>query len=403
MSEKTDQYSPPNDDIDLLDLLLILWKKRLILLLSAVVFSGMGVLIALTTSPTYTGEIQVHRLNESEMAGFDAWNEGVRVATQSVPTMTGGALIGMNDANVDLSKITSKSLADTFVASYQRGDALVAALRQHSAAVQKFSGDEAELDLMLSAMTNDYVLEVDTKSSLDTKPDKISIIFKTSDKVESFKVLSTALELISNASKDEILSSIQSKLEATRLSRKLELDRVAAEFEGYLRLYEARKQRSLTLLREQADVARELGIETPAYTQSPSPRQVLGEEVAELGLDFFESNYFLQGYRAIEKQISNIEQREESRDTPIVAEIDRLVLSRTLIEKHSVLEIMTPLIEKLPLNDQDFSLVRVDLDKTKFETDDSRRLIAIFAALAGVLMTAFLILAQHAMTRRSAG
>ena len=64
---------------------------------------------------------------------------------------------------------------------------------------------------------------------------------------------------------------------------------------------------------------------------------------------------------------------------------------------------MTPLIEKLPLNDQDFSLVRVDLDKTKFETDDSRRLIAIFAALAGVLMTAFLILAQHAMTRRSAG
>ena len=397
MSEKTDQHSPPNDDIDLLDLLLILWKKRLILLLSAVVFSGMGVLIALTTSPTYTGEIQVHRLNESEMAGFDAWNEGVRLATQSVPTMTGGALIGMNDANVDLSKITSKSLADTFVASYQRGDALVAALRQHSAAVQKFSGDEAELDLMLSAMTNDYVLEVDTKSSLDTKPDKISIIFKTSDKVESFKVLSTALELISNASKDEILSSIQSKLEATRLSRKLELDRVAAEFEGYLRLYEARKQRSLTLLREQADVARELGIETPAFTQ------VLGEEVAELGLDFFESNYFLQGYRAIEKQISNIEQREESRDTPLVAEIDRLVLSRTLIEKHSVLEIMTPLIEKLPLNDQDFSLVRVDLDKTKFETDGSRRLIAIFAALAGVLMTEFLILAQHAMTRRSAG
>ena len=119
------------------------------------------------------------------MAGFDAWNEGVRVATQSVPTMTGGALIGMNDANVDLSKITSKSLADTFVASYQRGDALVAALRQHSAAVQKFSGDEAELDLMLSAMTNDYLLEVDTKSSLDTKPDKISIIFKTSDKVEA--------------------------------------------------------------------------------------------------------------------------------------------------------------------------------------------------------------------------
>ena len=52
MSEKTDQFSPPNDEIDLLDLLLILWKRRLILLLSAVVFSGVGVLLALASSPT---------------------------------------------------------------------------------------------------------------------------------------------------------------------------------------------------------------------------------------------------------------------------------------------------------------------------------------------------------------
>ena len=71
-----------------------------------------------------------------------------------------------------------------------------------------------------------------------------------------------------------------------------------------------------------------------------------------------------------------------------------------MIEKHSVLEIMTPLIEKLPLNDQDFSLVRVDLDKTKFETDGSRRLIAIFAALAGVLMTAFVWPTRHDKAKR---
>ena len=79
------------------------------------------------------------------------------------------------------------------------------------------------------------------------------------------------------------------------------------------------------------------------------------------------------------------------------------MLNRTLVEKHNILEMMTPLMQKLPLHDQDFTLVRVDLGKTKFESDSSSRLIAIFVALAGVLITAFLIIFGHAVKGRSRG
>ena len=164
-----------------------------------------------------------------------------------------------------------------------------------------------------------------------------------------------------------------------------------------------RKERSLTLLREQADIARELAIETPSYAISPASRQAQSLETPPSHLDSFESQYFLQGYRAIEKQISNIEQREDSQNFPLVAEIDWLVLNRTLVEKRNILEMMTPLMQKLPLHDQDFTLVRVDLGKTKFESDSSSRLIAIFVALAGVLITAFLIIFGHAVKGRSRG
>ena len=396
MSDKADHSSSSSNEIDLLDLLLILWKKRIILVLSAIVFSSLGVLLALTHTPTYKGEVQVHQLNEIEMAGFDAWNQGVRVASLSAPTMTGGTLAGLENTSTDLSSITSKSLADTFNARYQRGDALVAALRRHSAAVQNFNGDEEELDLMLNGMLNNFALTEDANSG------EFSIVFTTSDKAESFKILSSALDLISTNSKSDILRSIQSKLEATGLSRKLELDQIAAEFEGYSRLYAVRKERSLTLLREQADIARELAIETPSYAISPASRQAQSLETPPSRLDSFESQYFLQGYRAIEKQISNIEQREDSQNFPLVAEIDRLVLNRTLVEKRNILEMMTPLMQKLPLHDQDFTLVRVDLGKTKFESDGSRRLIAIFVTLVGLLITVLLILANAAIRRRSA-
>ena len=397
MSDKADHSSSSSNEIDLLDLLLILWKKRIILALSAIVFSSLGVLLAQTHTPTYKGEVQVHQLNEIEMAGFDNWNQGVRVANLSIPTMTGKPLTGLDNTGTDLSRITSKSLANTFNARYRRGDALVAALRRHSAAVQNFNGDEEELDLMLNGMLNNFALTEDAKSG------EVSIVFTTSDKAESFKILSSTLDLISTNSKSDILRSIQSKLEATGLSRNLQLDQIAAQLEGYSRLYAVRKERSLTLLREQADIARNLAIETPSYAISPASRQAQSLETPPSRLDSFESQYFLQGYRAIEKQISNIEQREDTHNFPLVAEIDRLVLNRTLVEKHNILEMMTPLMQKLPFHDQDFTFVRVDLGKIKFESEDSSRLIAIFVALAGVLITAFLIILGHAVKRRIRG
>ena len=396
MSDKADQPSSSSDEIDLLELLLILWKRRIMLGLSTLAFFSLGVLLALAHTPTYKGQVQVHQLNEIEMAGFDAWNQGVRIATRSTLPMTMGTLVGPSDTNIDLSSITSKSLADTFNASYQRGDALVAALRKHSTAVQSFNGDEEELDLMLSEMANDFALNEDSKSR------KVSIVFTTSDKAESSKILSSTLDMISSNSKADVLRSIQSKLEAARLSRELELDRITTEFEGYSQIYQARKKRSLTLLREQADIARELGIENPTYSMSDSSRKAQIYDIPEVGLDTFESHYFLQGYRAIEKQIANIEQRNDNQNSTLFAEIDQLVLNRTLVEKNNVLEMMTPLMAKLPLHNQDFSLVRVDLGKTKFESDGSRRLIAIFVTLVGLLITVVLILANAAVKRRRA-
>ena len=389
MSDKVDQSSSSSDEIDLLGLLLILWKRRIILGLSTLAFSSLGVLLALAHTPTYKGQVQVHQLNEIEMAGFDTWNQGVKMVTRSALPMKMGTLI-------DLSSITSKSLADTFNESYQRGDALMAALRKHSTAVQNFNGDEEELDLMLSEMANDFALNEDSKSR------EVSIVFTTSDKAESSKILSSTLDMISSNSKADILRSIQSKLEAARLSRELELHRIATEFEGHSQIYEARKKRSLTLLREQAIIARELGIETPASSMPDSSQQAQIYEIPEVGLNTFESHYFLQGYRAIEKQIANIEQRNDNQNSALVAEIDQLVLNRTLVEKNNVLGMMTPVMAKLPLHNKDFSLVRVDLGKTKFESDGTRRLIAIFVTLVGLLITVVLILANAAIKRRRA-
>ena len=392
MSDNVDYSSSSSNEINLLDLLQILWASRIILALSTIVFSSLGILFAIAHTPVYEGKVRVHQLDSTETAGFDAWNEGVRftsLVTRTNPeTDTGGEFL------VALPEITSKSLADTFTSSYQRGDGLKDALRKHSTAAQNFDGDEQDFELMLNEMLNNFALTEDAKSR------EVNIVFTTTDKKESLKILSSALGLISKNSKADILNSIHSKLEAKKLTRKFKLDRITTEFEGHLRLYEARKKRSLTLLREQADIARKLGIEIPAYTIPFSPRQAQNHEVPALGLDTFESYYFMQGYSAIEKQIDNIEQRDEDQNSAFVADIDQLVLDRIIAEKNHITDMMMPLWEKLPLHDQDFRLVRVDLAKINFEAISDRRLIVILFTLAGLLITLVFILISDAFKKR---
>ena len=118
MSDNVDYSSSSSNEINLLDLLQILWASRIILALSTIVFSSLGILFAIAHTPVYEGKVRVHQLDSTETAGFDAWNEGVRftsLVTRTNPeTDTGGEFL------VALPEITSKSLADTFTSSYQR-------------------------------------------------------------------------------------------------------------------------------------------------------------------------------------------------------------------------------------------------------------------------------------------
>ena len=89
-----------------------------------------------------------------------------------------------------------------------------------------------------------------------------------------------------------------------------------------------------------------------------------------------------------------------NQNSAFVADIDQLVLDRIIAEKNHITDMMMPLWEKLPLHDQDFRLVRVDLAKINFEAISDRRLIVILFTLAGLLITLVFILISDAFKKR---
>ena len=130
--------------------------------------------------------------------------------------------------------IKSAGLQRKFEVIFIRNNALNAALRGHSSAIQNFEGDEQELNDLVNALQSNYVLQKDEDGNF-------SITFEISDKSENNQILSTTLELISEAAKQDMLWTSRSILGSASLARDLELQRIDIDFQSYEQLYVAKK------------------------------------------------------------------------------------------------------------------------------------------------------------------
>ena len=393
-----DRISSKTNEMDLLTITLTLWGKRTVLAAATLGFVAAGILLAYARTSVYEGKIVINPLTEAELTGFHKWNQGVsRVAsfdwrgTSTLDASFNSFLFPSEPtASLKSAIATPESLGKKFRIYFQRGEALNSALRQHSKEIENFKGDELEIAALLTKLRRNFVLEED-------KSGEVSITITTTDKARSIQILSTVVEVISQAVKQDILKSINSILDAKELSRKLEIERLSVEFEAHKRLYEFKKNQSLTLLREQASVARILNLENPLVNGDPKQPSTGVFNFAKNELDLFESSYFLQGYDAIEKQIANVETRDDGDIVLMAGNGDDLILIRERLARYNTSEILRPLIKDSPYHDPDFIIINVDLNNLDFISKTNKTLSVSIVSAVGFLLSVVAILVTHAL------
>lgn len=375
-----------NDELDIRELALILWKKRLILIGTTLASIALGMVYASNQNVIYRGELAIHPLRSHELAGFELWNKTIAVGLKEIGE-------AVDEKSLNSSIVTSEDLIKKFESSYLRGDQLKAALRQHSAATQIFEGNEDELLSRLASLQSTFTLEHTTSGI-------VNIAFDTSDKNESRKVLSTMHSLISDDVKTDMLRSIRANVERINLGLKYKLDRISVETEAYAKLYELQKSRSLIIMREQAAIARHLEIETPIALLSNTSEMGSLSDIERTAVDAFRRSDFLLGYRAIEQYIDKIQQRTESQHTILSTATDTLVRERIQQQALNYAEFLTSLSDQLPLSDADFKVVRADIDNIKFTTKNKKLLVVMIFGIAGLMVATISIMLHHAFQIR---
>lgn len=391
-----ERQSLNSDEIDLLAIAKLLWAKRYTLVASTLGFLIAGILFAQAQTTVYKGKVVVNSLTEAELVGFNAWNQGIVWATSIDPWASIDSLgIPTKNTALSSSKVTTKRLADNFRTYFQRGDALDSALRQHSREIKNFEGNAIQLAALITSLRRNFVLE-------ENDLGEVTITITTSDKSESLQILSTTLAKISQAVKRDSLKSIYSILAATELSRKFELKRLSVEIEAYRRLYEFKKTQSLTLLREQASVARALGLENPLVSGEANRTSAGFINLEQNRLDPFESSYFLQGYNAIEKQIANFENRADDNLALMTANAENLILAKERLTNNDISKVLRPLIDATSFRDSEFRIVKINVDNLDFISQMNKARLAGMVSAIGFLLSIATVLVRYPLQKRDA-
>ena len=185
-------------------------------------------------------------------------------------------------------------------------------------------------------------------------------------------VNSSANQLVRSALQQHFLTS----LSISKKRRDFELEDIQTQINNLLTDYERKTSDRLYFLREQASIARKLGI-----TKGTFETQIFKTQYGMVGNVKKDSLFYLRGYEAIEKEIDLIESREDTR--AFIEGLVELEQEKRNLEQDKTLERAELLFNTTPVNTDEFSAASVSIEATDFKFQSYRKLTIV--ALAGVL------------------
>lgn len=179
-----------------------------------------------------------------------------------------------------------------------------------------------------------------------------------------------------------------------KLKIEFRLEDIQTQIENAIKDYDRKTQDRVAFLKEQAAIARQLGvvkntIEAQTFTTQNS-------FVANIKTD---TPFYLRGYEAIEKEVELIENRADK--LAFVPGLFELEQDKRALEQDKRLARAEQLFSQTPImNDAEFTPVLIDVEGTEFKYDGKFSLRLALAIVIGGFIGAAYVLIQVALAKR---
>ena len=355
--------------------------KWLIIGITAI-FAALAVVFALITPKSYEGKLRLSALDPSQIAAFAPINDAPGIVKL---IFEGETQVGKEGI------ILSNQLFDMVNEEISRGDVFINAHQSLDPTIKNFEGSDEEKREALLNVASGYELTFEKG-----RTNRGFLSFETTDKDLSSRILRHAIAELNERARVKNIRAITDTKSSISASLQYEIEQTQDAIDNAVADYKVRTKAYLANLKEQAAIARQLGI---ADNQSSFQSGNGGGIGINVNNDL---PLYLRGYKALEKEVELIEARGKNvfpyieQYPELAAKLRELKIDKRLLRINTAMA-MTPLADT-----KSFKAANMDAENILYQTKTSRALIVILATLLGGIIATITILIRYFMNQRRA-
>ncbi len=380
------QSGTPNgvsdDEIDLMELIANLWDGKWWIAAVTAIFTAAGAGYALLSPNTVTATFHLEMVPARMEANYESLNR-VRVQRYIRPLQESDTDSARGRIQMDtepLFEINGRRLLSIAVDELRSGTPILEAKRNQLMNSGVGSGHAVqESDLLKFS----YSVNVAQSSENDRDGFRIEWTDQSRDSAVSF--LDELLKTLNSYTQSAVTELFDRRVETENRRLADRLEDINFEIDLTISTYKMEIERRVGFLREQAAIARELGIErnTIEAQTFAAPNGVL----TSINTD---SPFYLRGYKAIEEEISLISSREDPFQH--ADGIIELLTEREHVSDNRVPQRARAAFAETPAADETFTAFRQDVNRLEVSSNDRGGLITALSLVLGLMVGMFTVL-----------
>ncbi|NKB52111.1 MAG: hypothetical protein GKR97_07805 [Rhizobiaceae bacterium] len=361
--------SEQNDEIDLAQLVLNVWDGKWLIGGITVIFVCLGVLATYFVPTKFSARLEIHQISKAKSAIYDELNifDFFDLSEEFL-------------LNELMNKLTNKIIIKN---KFETSEYLE----------RSNFNNNSQYDFELSKLVNDVKLIAPLSDEEYAKDRKTlrrnnywEISFEGTSQEKFLLVLKESLEQATAEIRQELIDQFNAKINLRKLQTKNSIMDLDEKISNAFIDYDTATSRRLAFLREQAAIARKLGVSKPSEFVAALDSNATGP-------------FYMRGYDAIEQEIEHLTSRTDK--TLFVAGLVELEQQRRALKQSRVLERVQVAFEKSPVSEAEkFVAAEYDIGSTKFEFANTRLMLLGLSGILGIFAGLFILMISNMLRSR---
>ena len=399
------------DDVDLLDLILLLWNEKLKFFFIIFLFVFTTIIYQFTR-PTQVTKLlsltEVSHTSSMDEVKYETYNFYVnKIKELDLSNLKKNSPGSETEANAMFAgiQINKEYLLELFIDQIKKTD-FVSSVVKKSKLIKKenYNSNQAYENAISQLVYSIKLTRPNYNENTNEALNNWTIEFETQDTVAWTKFL----KLLNKSANSEIQKFLNNSFKTYQNSKEklvqYAIEDVEIEISNALDKHRKKMINRIFFLEEQAAIARKLEISKAKLTTNTLESQTFSTESGIITNLKTETPYYMRGYEMIEKEIDLIKNRKNQ--DAFNDELIELESRRNLLLGNKDSERMQSLLEDTPIiKSNEFSAAKIMFETTKYQTKGASKInnikIIILSGIIGAIIALFYITISNAIKKRN--